>query len=288
MANAPKDIGASVRARLLAIARETGQVFDVVLTRYVLERLLYRLGQSGNADRFVLKGAMLLTTWLPHTNRGTRDLDLLGFGDSSEERILGLFRQVMAVAVADGVTFDLDALRIEQIREAADYGGVRLKTLAFLAGAQISVVVDIGFGDSVEPGLDEIDYPVLLDMPSPRLRAYAPETVIAEKLQAMVALGRANTRMKDFYDIWILSYLKAFDDDRLSRAIAGTFARRKTDVPTAYPDAFTNDFADDPSKQRQWAAFARDVGDAPVVLNDVVARISAFAWPHIQAATRRS
>lgn len=215
MAKPPTNIAASVRARLLNLARQTNQPFDVLLTRFVHERLLYRLSRSPHADRFVLKGAMLLTTWLPETARGTRDLDLLGFGDASEERILGIFQEVLAIAGDDGVAFDLDALQVAPIREELEYGGVRLRSTASLAGARIAVVVDIGFGDSVEPGLETIDYPALLDLPAPRLRAYAPETVVAEKFQAMVALGRANSRMKDFYDIWILWRSFTFDDDRL-------------------------------------------------------------------------
>ena len=231
MAKPPTNIAASVRARLLNLARETNQPFDVLLTRFVHERLLYRLSRSPHADRFVLKGAMLLTTWLPETARGTRDLDLLGFGDASEPRILSIFREVLAIAGDDGVAFDLDALQVGLIREEMEYGGVRLRGTASLSGARIAVVVDIGFGDSVEPGLETIDYPSLLDLPAPRLRAYAPETVIAEKFQAMVALGRANSRMKDFYDVWILTRTFDFAPDRLARAIAATFARRQTAIP---------------------------------------------------------
>jgi nucleotidyltransferase AbiEii toxin of type IV toxin-antitoxin system len=156
MAKPARNIAASVRARLLNLARQTNQPFDVLLTRFVHERLLYRLSLSPHADRFVLKGAMLLTTWLPEMARGTRDLDLLGFGDASEQRILGIFREVLAIAADDGVAFDLDALQVGLIREELEYGGVRLRGTASLSGARIAVVVDIGFGDSVEPGLETI------------------------------------------------------------------------------------------------------------------------------------
>ena len=277
MAKPPTNIAASVRARLLNLARQTNQPFDVLLTRFVHERLLYRLSRSPHADRFVLKGAMLLTTWLPETARGTRDLDLLGFGDASEQRILGIFREVLAIAGDDGVAFDLDALQVGLIREELEYGGVRLRGTASLSGARIAVVVDIGFGDFVEPGLETIDYPALLDLPAPRLRAYAPETVIAEKFQAMVALGRANSRMKDFYDIWILSRTFQFRARiGLARAIAATFARRQTTIPTELPDALTSAFANDPLKQRQWAAFAGDLNDAPKQLQTVISDLTAF------------
>jgi predicted nucleotidyltransferase component of viral defense system len=276
MAKPQANIAASVRARLLNLARQTNQPFDVLLTRFVHERLLYRLSRSSHADRFVLKGAMLLTTWLPETARGTRDLDLLGLGDASEQRILGIFREVLAIDADDGVAFDLDALQIGLIREELEYGGVRLRGAASLSGARIAVVVDIGFGDSVEPGLETIDYPALLDLPALRLRAYAPETVIAEKFQAMVALGRANSRMKDFYDIWILSKTFDFAPERLARAVAATFARRQTVIPTDRPDALTEDFAEDPLKQRQWAAFVADIDHAPRQLALVVGDLALF------------
>lgn len=268
------NIGASVRGRLLNLARETGQPFDVLLTRFALERLLYRLSRSRHTDRFVLKGAMLLTTWLPHTSRGTRDLDLLAFGNSSEDRILGLFRTIVAIDADDGVTFDPDFLQATRIREELDCGGVRLRGTAELGGARIAIVIDIAFGDSVEPGLETIDYPALLDQPSLKLRAYAPETVIAEKFQAMVALGRANSRMKDFYDVWALFKAFSFDPGRLARAIAATFARRVTPIPEALPDALTDAFAGDSAKQRQWAAFAADITDAPRDLAALIAEIA--------------
>jgi hypothetical protein len=187
MAKPPINIAASVRARLLNLARQTNQPFDVLLTRFVHERLLYRLSRSPHADRFALKGAMLLTTWLPKTARGTRDLDLLGFGDSSEQRILGIFREVLAIAVDDGVDFDLDALQVGLIREELEYGGVRLRGAATLVGARIGIVVDIGFGDSVEPGLETIDYPALLDLPAPRLLALAIRLIKHTETNRMMA-----------------------------------------------------------------------------------------------------
>ena len=284
MAKRPTNIAASVRARLLTLARRTDQPFDVVLVRFVHERLLYRLSHSPHANRFVLKGAMLLTTWLHETARGTRDLDLLGLGDPDEQRIIDIFREVLAIAADDGVEFDLDALRAGRIREDLEYSGVRLRGTASLASARIAVAVDIGFGDSVEPGLQTIDYPVLLDLPAPRLRAYAPETVIAEKFQAMVALGRANSRMKDFYDIWILTTVFNFASDRLGRAIAATFARRRTAIPTELPDALTPAFAEDPLKQRQWAAFIVDLGSAPADLRTVTAELAKFLMEAAAAA----
>ncbi|ALA17794.1 MULTISPECIES: nucleotidyl transferase AbiEii/AbiGii toxin family protein [unclassified Chelatococcus] len=286
MAKEIKNIGASVRARLLNLSKTKGQSFDLVLTRFALERLLFRLSQSPHADRFVLKGAMLMMSWFDDPHRGTRDLDLLGFGDPSEEAMVAAFRDILAQNVEDGVVFDPDTLRVDRIREELDYGGLRLRAIASVGGARINLTIDIGFGDALEPGAEVVDYPVMLDLPAPRLRAYARETVIAEKFQAMVALGRANSRMKDFYDIWILSRSFAFDDDRLSRAIAATFARRNTEIPTGLPDALTTDFAADEQKQRQWKAFIGDVALDPGTLADVIEDLSAFLLPHAAVAAK--
>lgn len=281
-----RNIGASVRARLQNLSRETGQSFELTLTLYALERLLYRLGTSAYADRFVLKGAMLLTSWFADPHRATRDLDLLGFGDPSPDAMVAAFREILAAHVEDGVEFDLDALRVEQIREELEYGGLRLRTTASISGARIAVTVDVGFGDALEPAAEVIDYPSMLDLPTPRLRAYARETVVAEKFQAMVALGRANSRMKDFYDIWLLSQSFPFEDDRLARAIAATFERRETEIPAELPDALTPAFAEDEQKQRQWNAFLENVALHPGSLVDVVAGVAGFIMPHALGAAK--
>ena len=213
----PTNMGASVRARLLKLSKDRNQPFQLLLTRYVLERLLYRLSGTAHRDRFVLKGAMLMTAWFEDPFRPTQDLDLLGTGTPDPDAMLGIFREICAVEANDGVVFDVQALAIDRVREELEYGGLRIKTNATVDGARIRVLIDIGFGDAVEPGLDDLDLPVLLDLPSPRLRAYPQETVIAEKFQAMVMLGRANSRMKDLYDIWVLSRCYEFTGDRLAR-----------------------------------------------------------------------
>jgi predicted nucleotidyltransferase component of viral defense system len=200
MAKEMKNIGASVRARLLNIARDQNQTFNFVLNRYAIERLLYRLSQSKHADRFVLKGATLLMTWFDEPFRGTQDLDLRGYGNPDPDAVLDLFGEILAIDDQDGVHFDVAAARIDRIREEVEYGGVRIRTIAEIGGAKVPVSVDIGFGDATEPG-------------------YARETIIAEKFQAMVALGHANTRLKDYYDIWILIQSFTFEDDRLPQAI---------------------------------------------------------------------
>jgi len=291
MAKASRDIGASVRARLLNQARERGYVFDLLLTRYALERLLYRLSISNHRNRFVLKGALLLTTWFEDPHRPTRDLDLLGFGDGSADAMLAVWREISAIELDDGIRFDSNSFRADPIREDLEYGGLRLRTTATMAGARIPVTVDIGFGDAVEPGIEEIELPVLLDLPAPRLRAYPRETVIAEKFQAMVVLGRANSRMKDFYDIWVLSRTHTFAPERLAQAIAATFTRRHTEIPLTPPDAFTPEFFRDEGKLLQWAAFIRDLaGDIPS-LETVIVDVSKFIEPaaaHARTLAQRS
>jgi predicted nucleotidyltransferase component of viral defense system len=282
-----QNIGASVRARLLNLAKERNQPFELLLTRYMLERLLYRLSTSKHREKFVLKGAMLMRHWLDDPYRPTRDLDLLGFGDSDPELTLKIFREICAIKAEDAVVFDIDGLVVDQVREDSGYSGLRLKTYATVDGARVRVVIDIGYGDATEPGLNDIELPVLLDQPTPNLRAYPPETVIAEKFQAMVALGLANSRLKDFYDIWILAQAYKFEDDLLARAIAATFARRKTEIPTERPDGLTSSFANDRAKQQQWTAFVEEVAVNPGTLPEIIEDLSAFLMPHARAAKGR-
>jgi len=279
-----RNLGASIRARLLNLAKERDQPFDLLLTRFALERLLYRLSISKHRDRFVLKGAMLMATWFDDPHRPTRDLDLLGFGDANPESMRRVFREICLVKADDAVAFDADDLTVDRIREETEYDGLRIKTKAAVDGARARVVIDIGFGDAIEPGLSEIELPVLLDQPAPHLRAYARETVIAEKFQAMVILGRANSRMKDLYDIWLLSQTFEFKDDKLARAIAATFRRRNTSIPSERPDALSRAFAEDATKQRQWTAFLGDVAVNPGSLAEIIEDLAAFLMPHAEAA----
>jgi nucleotidyltransferase AbiEii toxin of type IV toxin-antitoxin system len=279
-----RNLGASVRGRLLNLAKDRNQPFDLLLTRYVLERFLYRLGSTKHRQNFVLKGAMLITAWFNDPHRPTRDLDLLGFGDHNPDGLLAVIRSICSLNAQDAVIFNAAGLTVDTIRDEAEYGGVRLKTTATVDGAKARVVIDVAFGDAVEPGLEETELPVLLDLPAPRLRSYPRETVIAEKFQTMVMLGQANSRMKDFYDIWVLARSFEFTGDKLARAIAATFARRRTVIPTEPPDALTSAFAADPLKQRQWDDFVRDVAFQPGTLLDVVEALAAFLMPHATAA----
>jgi predicted nucleotidyltransferase component of viral defense system len=280
-----RNVGASIRARLLNLAKQRNQPFDLLLTRYVLEQLLYRLSQSKHGNHFVLKGAILMTTWLGDPHRPTRDLDLLGFGDPDPDAMIAMFREVCAIKADDAVVFDTEGLTVDRIRGEQEYGGLRLKTTANVDGARVRIVVDIGFGDALVPGVEEIELPVLLGQPAPRLRAYRRETVIAEKFQAMVVLGRANSRMKDFHDIWLLKRCFAFKGDALARAIAATFARRKTEIPTERPDALTRAFAEDPVKRQQWEAFLQEVAvKPPGSLAEVLDEVAEFLMPPVAQA----
>jgi predicted nucleotidyltransferase component of viral defense system len=288
MTKAVKDIGASVRARLLHLAHERGEDFQLVLARYANERLLFRLAASKHASHFVLKGAALFTLWMGRPHRATRDLDLLGFGEPGEAHVREVFAEVLALGVDDdGVRFDLDSLAVGPIREDQAYGGVRVEVIARVTTARVRLQVDVGFGDAITPEAAVVEYPPLLDFPAPRLRAYPRETVVAEKLEAMVQLGMANSRMKDFYDLAVLARGFDFDGEVLARAIRATFERRRTPLPVRLPVALTAVFVEDATKKTQWAGFVRKAGvrDAGT-LGEAVATIVAFiAEPLLAAAT---
>jgi predicted nucleotidyltransferase component of viral defense system len=287
MAEPLTNIAASVRARLLNLARETQRPLDQLLTRYALERLLYRLSLSPYRDRYALKGALLVTTWFDSPHRPTRDVDFLGFGDPSIDVLLSRFREIAANPADDGLTYDAASLAAQPIREDQHYGGIRLRTTAALAGARIPIVIDIGFGDATEPGLQEIDLPVLLGMPAPHLLAYPPETVIAEKFEAMVKLGLANSRLKDYYDVWALLATRELDRERLASAIGATFQRRGTDLPTDTPDALTAAFAANGAYKAQWLAFTRNVEREAPPLDTVVAQLEAWLMPVVRRLSSR-
>jgi len=281
----PTNIPASVRQRLLNLAQQTNQDFGLLLTKYSLERLLYRLSVSPHRDEFVLKGALLFDIWTEHPHRPTRDLDLLGRGDSSLERCRKLFSEICAQTVEDdGLNFMANTVAAERIRDDEDYEGVRVLLQARLGVARISLQIDIGFGDVITPAPIEVEYPAMLDFPVPKVRAYPRETVVAEKFEAMVKLGMANSRMKDFYDLWELSRRFDFEGSTLMAAIQATFQRRATAFPGGTPLSFSPEFCDAPSKRTQWAAFLRKSGlNSSEPLGEVVAHIKTFLLPIIMA-----
>lgn len=281
-----KDAGASVRARLLALSRARGDDFQLVLTRYSNERLLFRLASSRHASSFVLKGAALFTLWTGKPHRATRDLDLLGFGDPSVDHLREVFSEVLSLGVVDdGVRFDLDSLSVGPIREEQEYGGVRVELIARIVTARVRLQVDVGFGDAVTPNAGLVEFPPLLDFPAPRLRAYTRETVVAEKVEAMVQLGIANSRMKDFYDVAVLARDFDFDGELLARALRATFERRRTALPKTVPVALSAEFFQDSTKKAQWAGFVRKAGvqDAGN-LSETVASVRSFVEEPLRAA----
>ena len=250
-----------MRDRLFNLAQQEQREFNLVLTAYATERLLFRIGQSDCAEQFVLKGARLFALWSGQQHRPTRDLDLLGFGDPAPASLRHVFHMLCRIACEDGLTFDENSVSVEDIRAEQEYGGQRVKLIARLDKARIPLQVDIGFGDAVTPPAELLDYTSLLkDMPAPRVRAYPRETVIAEKLHAMVVLDTMNTRMKDFYDLWTLGRQFAFDGPTLQAAIHATFARRKTPVPAELPVCLLPPFAEDEKRQQLWKAFLNRSG----------------------------
>jgi hypothetical protein len=287
LTKAPKNLGVSVRNRLTQRARERRENAQLLMTRYVIERVLYRLSVSRHRNRFVLKGAMLFSLWAHAPYRATGDLDLLGFGENAPAALAAVFSEILATPVADdGVIFRPATLRAAAAREEDEYAGVRLNFMAELAGARLPIQVDIGYGDAITPGPIDIEYPSLLDQPAARLKAYPPETVVAEKFQAMVALGMLNSRMKDFFDIWAIAGAFPFDGGTLAQAIRGTFEHRRTVLPVATPVALTPGFGE--VKRAQWAAFLRrtEIVSAPESFSTIQAHIVEFVMPPVTTMMR--
>ena len=257
MAREPKNVAASVRARLQNLAREQQANFQRVLTRYALERFLFRLSVSPHKEHLILKGAMLYAAWLEDPFRTTRDLDLLSIADRELAPLLETIRSVCAQPVDDdGLRFDTENILAAPFDEDRTHGAFRVRTSAQLAGAIIPVQIDVGFGDAVTPCPLELKYPVLLDQPTPTLYAYPRETVAAEKFEAIVALDLANSRMKDFYDLLAISRLFSFDGATLSAAIRATFKTRVTAIPRERPPPLTHAFSEDPQKLRNGDRFS--------------------------------
>lgn len=256
-AREPKNLAASIRARLLNLSRLRKVEFQLLLSEFAIERLLYRLGVSPQADRFVLKGAMLFKMWPGELHRATWDLDLLGRGPSAVADVLAVVRELCMIECPDGIVFDPASAAGEEIRAADEYAGVRVRLQARLDEARIPVQVDVGFGDAIVPAPAREPYPALLDHPPPHILVYPREAVVAEKLEAMVSLGVTNSRMKDFYDVQMLASRFAFDGSALAQAVRATFLRRGTPFPDGEPLALTREFLAAPERQTLWRAFLR-------------------------------
>lgn len=284
MARAPVNIAASVRARLRNLARAENKVFQTLLVAFGLERLIYRLSISDHKDQFVLKGGMLVTLWTVDEARFTRDVDFLKFGAADEDRLIDIFRETLAIDADDGLIYDTDNITATSIREDQIYGGIRLRTQAALDGAIIPITIDIGFGDALTRPDYLVEYPSLLDFPDTTIRAYSPATVMAEKFQAIVALGLVNGRMKDYYDLWAIPRAETVNDDDIIDAISATFERRSTSIPSICPDGLSASFSADADKQRQWAAYAASIEFEQVSLSDVTEDI----WKRLEPICKRA
>lgn len=277
----PKNVAHSVHQRLLNRARDTGRPFNELLQYYAMERFLYRLSRSSHGEKFMLKGALMLTVWDAPATRPTRDIDLLGHTHNAPSAVAAIVEDLCAVEVQpDGLAFDPATVSAETITHGAGYRGVRVRFQGRLGTAVVHMQVDVGFGDVVTGSRGPVEYPVLLGFPPPRLRGYSRESTIAEKLHAMVHFGELNSRMRDFYDIWLLARGFEFDGRQLADAIRKTFQARETEV-VASPVALTDRFARDPGRQTMWRSFRRRsrIEEAPAQLPEVIAEVRAFLGP---------
>lgn len=284
------NVAASVRQKLLNIAREEKEDFGLLLTKYGLERVLYRISRSRYRPIFVLKGAFLFELWTQQRYRPTRDADFLARGENDPARFVEIFKEICSVVVEDdGLEFEREAITAERISEDADYQGVRLKFTGLLAKARIPIQIDLGFGDIITPAAVEASLPTLLDLPAPNLLTYPPETVIAEKFEAAVSLGMANSRMKDLYDMRGLAQRCSFEGRVLSEAIVNTFRTRGTELPRKQPVVVSSEFFESTDKKKQWAAFtSRNRSHiSSLSLESVCNDLSVFLLPVIDALAEK-
>ncbi|MFT7637675.1 MAG: putative nucleotidyltransferase component of viral defense system [Candidatus Omnitrophota bacterium] len=275
----PQNIEASVRAQLMSVAKKTNRPFAEVLQYYGMERFLYRLSQSKYAGGFVLKGALMFKVWEVLEMRATRDIDFLGRFDNEIAKLENMIKEICHTEIQpDGLIFDQATVKGEKIKEDAEYEGARIKFRGFLGKARIPMQIDVGFGDVIFPKAKVIDYPILLDFPQPQLQGYTAESVVAEKFEAIVKLGALNSRMKDFYDIWLMMRQFDFTGDELAQAFRRTFEHRKTTLPPKLP-FFAPEIYDDASdRQTLWSAFRQkgEIKHAPERLRDVAKTIEVF------------
>ena len=280
--SAQTNLESSIQARLLNYSRVNKREYGQVLTMFALERLLYRLSQSKHSENFLLKGALLFDLWFDVPLRPTRDIDLLGFGLAELPHVVGVFEDLCRLQVADGMDYKTESIQADEIRKQANYAGIRVSLLALLGNSRISIQVDIGYGDAVTPAPEEALYPVLLDdLPAPKLRVYPMYTVVAEKFETLVSLGIANTRMKDYFDLWVLHQQGKFDDELLRTAIAETFLRRGKPLPKGVPVGLSDEFSGDVQKQRQWLVFLKKNQLAQLDLGVLIVGLREWLMPLI-------
>lgn len=279
---------ASIHARLLNLAKSRGEDFNLILTRYAIERFLYRLSLVPARADYWLKGSMLFDLWFNEPHRLTRDADFLGSGSADDERLGNTIREICEVAVTDGMEFDPTSISIEEIREDDRYGGKRVKLVGKLGSARCYVQLDVGYGDAVTPGPEEAIYPTLLDdQPPPRLLVYPRATVVAEKLEAIVSLGMTNSRMKDYFDLRALAREGVVDPQLLGVAITATFLRRGTALPIGVPLGLSDEFARDIAKQTQWNAFLSRNRLEAAPLEEIVVEVRNFVAEPLRLARQK-
>lgn len=283
-ARKPANIAASIRQRLKNILKNENRPFNELLQYYAMERFLYRLSQSKHVGRFILKGALMLRVWHSPELRPTMDIDMLGKTSNEIDNIVEQVKDIISVeAEPDGIVFDLDSIKAERIKENADYEGVRVRFIGTLDNARVHMQIDVGFDDIVHPEPVETEFPTLLDSPVPKLLCYSRESAIAEKFEAMLKLGELNSRMKDFFDIWLLSRQFDFDGKELTEAMRLTLEHRGTDIPEIIT-AFSKEFIED--KQIQWKAFHKRLAQehVPTDFGVIVADIEVFLGPVLNSA----
>lgn len=278
----PQNVSASVRQRLLNRSKADNRSFNELLQYYAMERFLYRLSLSDHAQHYILKGALMLRVWNSPEFRPTMDIDMLGRTGNEEENITEHIRDILAVEIKpDGLSFDSDSIQTARIAEDADYEGIRVRFRGALGTARISMQIDIGFGDIVYPGPEKAQLPCMLDSPAPSLLCYSRESAIAEKFEAMIKLGQLNSRMKDYYDIWLLSRQFEFELSSLAEAVRLTFKQRGTELNEPI-DAFSADFIS--SRQPMWAAFRKRLKQdhVPESFQELATEVELFLEPVIK------
>lgn len=279
MINEVRNMDASIKAKLKNIAKQNRKSFNLILQLYMQERLLYRLSISGYKDNFVLKGGLFLFSMTKFTGRPTRDIDFLAYRISNDlENIKKIFKRICKIEYNDGIVFDPDSVFVEEIKREAEHRGIRIKLTGYLGKAKEILWLDIGFYDIVVPGIITADYPVLLDMDYPKIKMYSFESVIAEKFEAIVSFGELNSRMKDFYDIFVLLSEKKFDRDVLQRAIVETFKRRGTDIQKS-DQVFKKEFIEDNNRINQWKLFLKKIGQKNIEFEYVMNVIKKLPLP---------
>ncbi len=284
------NLSASVRARLTNKSKETSRPFAEILQYYAMERFLYRLGETEYRDWFILKGALMFSVWRVNESRATIDIDLLGQFENRTGKVESIIKDICRTEVPDdGLLFDPDTVKARKIKEGAEYEGVRVKFTGFLERSRIWMQVDIGFGDSIYPRPKIIDYPVILDFPKPRLKGYPIETVVAEKFEAMVKLGVLNSRMKDFYDVWLMIRQFDFEGESLVKALEKTFTHRKTAFPDKPPFFVDTIYKTNSDQQELWRGFLNTLKakHSPGTLSEVAKLIEAFLEKPIKALAQK-